>query len=137
MKALTETEVTALVQAAFGGNDTPSSITKLPQSGVPLKITGMKPDTWEIREDGEVKRSGDWVRVTFEDGGVLSLRGILQSPDLSWAEGLNTNTQRIKALTADGLALTFTHQESLISKSGNPYKRTHFAKASIGATPKK
>jgi hypothetical protein len=86
---------------------------------------------------GEV--SNPWVRVDFEQGGMLSLNGILRSPDITW-DGLNTNTERIKALCATK-DLQFTHQESLTSRAGQPYKRNHFVPitlmAEAGAAPKK
>lgn len=140
MKTLTQNELTAIV-AAIGG-DTPSTAASLPQAGVELTIKSMTTQDGVPQRDDQGRLTGEksnpWVRVEFDQGGVLSLNGILRSPDLKW-EGLDTNTDRIKALCVG--KLVFTHQESLTSRAGQPYKRNHFVpqtfKAEIGAAPKK
>ena len=140
MKTLSNDELKAIVKAI--GGDQPSSTASLPQAGIPLTVKSMTPQEGVPQRDekgaltGEV--SNPWVRVEFNEGGVLSLNGILRSPDLKW-EGLDTNSDRIKAICAG--TLVFTHQESLTSRAGAPYKRNHFVpqtfKAEAGAAPKK
>ena len=140
MKTLTNDQLTAIVTAI--GGDQPSQAASLPPAGVPLTVKDMTPQEGVPQRDekgtltGEV--SNPWVRVEFEEGGVLSLNGILRSPDIKW-EGLDTNTERIKAICAN--KLTFMYQESLTSRAGAPYKRNHFVpitlKAEVGAAPKK
>ena len=140
MKTFNENELNAIVNAI--GGDTPSSTASLPQAGIPLTIKDMKPQAGVPQRDANGALTGEvsnpWVRVEFNEGGVLSLNGILRSPDFKW-EGLNTNKDRIKALCAG--TLVFTHQESLTSRAGAPYKRNHFVpqtfKAEAGAAPKK
>ena len=140
MKTLSENELKAIVNAI--GGDQPTSTATLPQAGIPLTIKDMKPQEGVPQRDANGALTGEvsnpWVRVEFNEGGVLSLNGILRSPDLKW-DGLNTNTDRIKALCAG--TLVFTHQESLTSRAGAPYKRNHFVpqsfKAEVGAAPKK
>lgn len=140
MKTLSENELKAIVNAI--GGDQPTSTATLPQAGIPLTIKDMKPQEGVPQRDANGALTGEvsnpWVRVEFNEGGVLSLNGILRSPDLKW-DGLNTNTDRIKALCAG--TLVFTHQESLTSRAGAPYKRNHFVpqsfKAEVGASPKK
>lgn len=139
MKTLSNEELNAIVKAI--GGDTPSSTASLPQAGIPLTIKDMKPQEGVPQRDANGALTGEvsnpWVRVEFNEGGVLSLNGILRSPDLKW-EGLDSNTDRIKALCAG--TLVFTHQESLTSRAGAPYKRNHFVpqsfKAEAGAAPK-
>lgn len=140
MKTFSNDELKAIVNAI--GGDTPSSTASLPQAGIPLTIKDMKPQEGVPQRDANGALTGEvsnpWVRVEFEEGGVLSLNGILRSPDLKW-EGLNTNQDRIKALCAG--KLVFTHQEERTSRAGAPYKRNHFVpqtfKAEAGAAPKK
>lgn len=140
MKTLSNEELNAIVKAI--GGDQPSSTASLPQAGIPLTIKDMKPQEGVPQRDANGALTGEvsnpWVRVEFNEGGVLSLNGILRSPDLKW-EGLDTNSDRIKALCAG--TLVFTHQESLTSRAGAPYKRNHFVpqsfKAEAGAAPKK
>lgn len=141
MKTLSNEELNAIVKAI--GGDTPSSTASLPQAGIPLTIKDMKPQEGVPQRDASGALTGEvsnpWVRVEFNEGGVLSLNGILRSPDLKW-EGLDSNTDRIKALCAG--TLVFTHQESLTSRAGAPYKRNHFVPQSfkaeaVGETPKK
>ena len=123
------------VNAIFEGNDVPNELNRLPQAGIPLGIVKMEKKPWATRkENGEIDRQGNWVAVTFDDGGVLSLRGILQSPDITWDAECKTQSDRIMALGS--AKLTYTYQESLVSKAGNPYKRTHFAKTTVGAAKK-
>ena len=140
MKTFSENEMNAIVKAI--GGDQPTSTASLPQAGIPLTIKDMKPQEGVPQRDANGALTGEvsnpWVRVEFNEGGVLSLNGILRSPDLKW-EGLDTNSDRIKALCAG--KLVFTHQESLTSRAGAPYKRNHFVpqtfKAEAGAAPKK
>lgn len=140
MKTFNDDELKAIVNAI--GGDQPTSTASLPQAGIPLTIKDMKPQDGVPQRDANGALTGEvsnpWVRVEFNEGGVLSLNGILRSPDLKW-EGLNTNSDRIKALCAG--TLVFTHQESLTSRAGAPYKRNHFVpqsfKAEAGAAPKK
>lgn len=140
MKTLSNEELKAIVNAI--GGDTPSSTASLPQAGIPLTIKEMKPQEGVPQRDANGALTGEvsnpWVRVEFEQGGVLSLNGILRSPDIKW-EGLDSNTDRIKALCAG--QLVFTHQESLTSRAGAPYKRNHFVPQTFkaeatGETPK-
>ena len=138
MKTLSKNEIDAIIAAI--GNE-PSSSTSLPKAGDHLTIKDMKVQAGiDLRDANGVltgEKSNPWVRVDFEQGGSLSLNGILRSPDLTW-EGLNDNTERIKALCAG--ELVFTHQESLTSRAGRPYKRNHFIpqtfKAEAGEAPK-
>ena len=138
MKTLSNDELNAIIEA-IGGNE-PSTSASLPQAGIPLTVKDMKPQDGVPRRDDQGRLTGEksnpWVRVEFEQGGVLSLNGILRSPDLKW-EGLDTNADRIKALCAG--KLTFTHQESLTSRAGQPYKRNHFVPQTfkaVGEAPK-
>ena len=137
MEKLEQSKMNDVIKA-IGGNE-PSSANHLPSSVQPLAIKAIDVDKYEVRDDkddpNKVTASGDWVRVTFEDGGVLSLNGILRSPDLTWAPELAKNEDRINALA--NVKLHFMYQESLTSRSGRPYKRTHFVPQTIGATPKK
>lgn len=131
MKKIENAQAQEFVKVIFDGNDVPNSLNRLPASGVAQGITKMETKKWEVRGDnGEVTRNGEWVAVTFDDGGVLSLRGILQSPDIEWGAECKNQSDRIMALST--AKLTYTYQESLTSKAGNPYKRTHFAKVQIG-----
>lgn len=136
MKTLNQNELAAIV-AAIGG-DVPSSAASLPKAGVELTVKNMTPQDGVPQRDDKGRLTGEksnpWVRVEFEQGGVLSLNGILRSPDLTW-EGLDTNTDRIKAICSG--KLIFTHQESLTSRAGAPYKRNHFVPQTFSATPKK
>lgn len=124
MKTLSKNEIDAIIAAI--GNE-PSSTTSLPKAGEKLTVKDMKvQDGIDLRDaNGQLtgEKSNPWVRVDFEQGGSLSLNGILRSPELTW-DGLNDNTERIKALCAG--ELIFTHQESLTSRAGRPYKRNHF-----------
>lgn len=124
MKTLSKNELDAIIAAI--GNE-PSSTTSLPKAGEKLTVKDMKvQDGIDLRDaNGQLtgEKSNPWVRVDFEQGGSLSLNGILRSPELTW-DGLNDNTERIKALCAG--ELIFTHQESLTSRAGRPYKRNHF-----------
>lgn len=137
MEKLEQSKMNDVIKA-IGGNE-PSSANHLPSSVQPLAIKAIDVDKYEVRDDkddpNKVTASGDWVRVTFEDGGVLSLNGILRSPDLTWDASLAKNEDRINALAT--VKLHFMYQESLTSRSGRPYKRTHFVPQTIGATPKK
>ena len=75
----------------------------------------------------------EWVRVTFDKPGVLSLAGILRSPDLSWES--KTQKDRIRDLAMDG-KLFFTYSETCESKrTKQPYKRLHFQKKTFKAAP--
>lgn len=138
MKTLNQKEIDAIIAAI--GNE-PSSSTSLPQAGKPLTVKNMTvQDGIDLTDANGVltgEKSKPWVRVDFEQGGTLSLNGILRSPDLTW-EGLDNNTERIKAICAG--ELVFTHQESLTSRAGRPYKRNHFIpqtfKAEVGEAPK-
>ena len=138
MKTLNQNEIDAIIAAI--GNE-PSTTTSLPKAGDHLTIKDMKvqPGIDLTDENGVLtgEKSKPWVKVDFEQGGSLSLNGILRSPDLTW-DGLDNNTERIKALCAG--ELVFTHQESLTSRQGRPYKRNHFIpqtfKAEVGEAPK-
>ena len=140
MKTFNDEELNAIVNAI--GGDTPSSTATLPQAGIPLTIKDMKPQAGIPQRDANGALTGEtsnpWVRVEFNEGGILSLNGILRSPDIKW-EGLNTNKDRIKALCAG--QLVFTHQEEKTSRANTPYKLNHFVpqtfKAEVGETPKK
>lgn len=134
MKALSNEEIQKIT--AIVGEE-PSTATRVPSAGkLTVKAMSIQPGVQQRDEKGELTGvvSNQWVRVDFNEGGSLSLNGILRSPDLTW-EGLDKNADRIKALcTAE---LTFTHQESLTSRAGQPYKRNHFVPQVIGATPTK
>ena len=138
MKTLNQKEIADII-AAIG--DEPSTSTSLPKAGVELTVKDMKVQAGiDLRDENGAltgEKSNPWVRVDFEQGGSLSLNGILRSPDITW-EGLDNNTERIKAICAG--KLVFTHQESLTSRAGRPYKRNHFIpqtfKAEVGEAPK-
>ena len=134
MRTLSNDEVKKLTDVI---GEEPSSSVSLPKAGkITVKAMTIQPGVPQTNEKGELTGvvSKQWVRVDFNEGGSLSLNGILRSPDLTW-EGLDKNADRIKALcTAE---LTFTHQESLTSRAGQPYKRNHFVPQVIGATPTK
>ena len=131
MKTLNQKEIDAIIAAI--GNE-PSASTSLPKAGEALTVKDMKVQAGiDLRDENGVltgEKSNPWVRVDFEQGGSLSLNGILRSPDLTW-DGLDNNTERIKALCAG--ELVFTHQESLTSRAGRPYKRNHFIPQTFGA----
>jgi len=131
MKTLTKNEIDAII-AAIG--DEPSTTTSLPKAGEPLTVKSMKvQEGIDLTDNNGVltgEKSRPWVKVDFEQGGSLSLNGILRSPDLTW-DGLNSNRDRIKALCAG--KLVFTYQESLTSRQGRPYKRNHFIPQTFGA----
>lgn len=134
MKALSNDEIQKIT--AIVGEE-PSSSVSLPKAGkITVKAMSIQPGVPQRNEKGELTGvvSNQWVRVDFNEGGSLSLNGILRSPDITW-NGLDKNADRIKALcTAE---LTFTHQEALTSRAGQPYKRNHFVPITIGATPTK
>ena len=138
MKTLNQNEIEAIIAAI--GNE-PSTSTSLPKAGEKLTVKDMKVQAGiDLRDENGTltgEKSNPWVRVDFEQGGSLSLNGILRSPDLTWI-GLDNNTERIKALCAG--ELVFTHQESLTSRAGRPYKRNHFIpqsfKAEVGEASK-
>lgn len=133
MKTLSQNEIDAIIAAI--GNE-PSTSTSLPKAGEELTVKDMKVQPGiDLRDENGVltgEKSNSWVRVDFEQGGSLSLNGILRSPDLTW-DGLNDNTERIKALCAG--KLLFTYQESLTSRAGRPYKRNHFVPQTFKAQP--
>lgn len=134
MKTLSNDEIQKIT-AIIG--EEPSSSVSLPKAGkITVKAMSIQPGVPQRNDKGELTGvvSNQWVRVDFNEGGSLSLNGILRSPDITW-DGLDKNADRIKALcTAE---LTFTHQESLTSRAGQPYKRNHFVPITIGAAPTK
>ena len=134
MKTLSNDEIQKIT--AIVGEE-PSSSVSLPKAGkITVKAMSIQPGVPQRNDKGELTGvvSNQWVRVDFNEGGSLSLNGILRSPDITW-NGLDKNADRIKALcTAE---LTFTHQEALTSRAGQPYKRNHFVPITIGATPTK
>lgn len=134
MKTLSDDKIKELT--AIVGEE-PSSSVSLPKAGkITVKAMTVQPGVPQRNDKGELtgEVSKQWVRVDFNEGGALSLNGILRSPDLTW-NGLDKNADRIKALcTAE---LTFTHQESLTSRAGQPYKRNHFVPQTISAAPTK
>lgn len=134
MKTLSDDEIQKIT--AIVGEE-PSSSVSLPKAGkITVKAMSIQPGVPQRNDKGELtgEVSKQWVRVDFNEGGSLSLNGILRSPDITW-NGLDNNKDRIKALcTAE---LTFTHQESLTSRAGQPYKRNHFVPQTIGAASTK
>lgn len=134
MKTLSDEKIKELTDIV---GEEPSTATRVPNAGkLTVKAMTVQPGVPQRNDKGELtgEVSNKWVRVDFNEGGSLSLNGILRSPDLTW-NGLDNNKDRIKALcTAE---LTFTHQESLTSRAGQPYKRNHFVPQTIGAAPTK
>lgn len=134
MKTLSDDKIKELT--AIVGEE-PSSSVSLPKAGkITVKAMSIQPGVPQRNDKGELtgEVSKQWVRVDFNEGGSLSLNGILRSPDLNW-NGLDKNADRIKALCS--AELTFTHQESLTSRAGQPYKRNHFVPQTISAASTK
>jgi len=134
MKTLSDDEIKKIT--AIVGEE-PSTATRVPNAGkLTVKAMSIQPGVPQRNEKNELTGvvSKEWVRVDFNEGGSLSLNGVLRSPDLIW-NGLDNNKDRIKALcTAE---LTFTHQEAKTSRAGLPYKVNHFVPQTIGAAPTK
>ena len=139
MKTLTNDEIAKITKIV--GED-PSTTAQVPPVGTPLTVKNISvQEGIPLRDENGVengKFSNPWVRVDFNEGGMLSLAGILRSPDIKW-NGLDKNADRIQALCslkADDKFM-FTHQEPKTSRLGQPYKVNHFVPVSIGAAPKK
>ena len=104
-----------------------------PESGKTQEIVGF--DLANIPEqrgaNGELISSArDWARATFEDGGVLSCRSIMLSPEINWGKAVKTE-EKLKAVGA--AKLTFLYVEEKVSKrTGNTYKVAHFTPIAVG-----
>ena len=108
---------------AIGGNEVSNGMQAPKPGDIKVKDMVVMPARDQENTDGSKTHINSWVRVDFEEGGSLSLRSLLISPDITW-DNKGTQDLRIKALaTAD--KLTFTHSESKTSKAGNPYKVAH------------
>ena len=117
-----EKKIDAIVEA-IGGNEVSNGMAAPKPGEVKVKDMTVVPARDQENADGSITHINSWVRVDFEQGGSLSLRSLLISPDITW-DNKGTQDLRIKALaTAD--KLVFTHSESKTSKAGNPYKVAH------------
>jgi len=104
------------------GNEVSSSF-KAPSTGnVTVKDMSVVEGRDQQNADGTTTHIREWVRVDFNEGGSLSLRSLLISPDITW-NNKPTQTDRVKALAT--AKLFYTHSESKTSKAGNPYKVAH------------
>jgi hypothetical protein len=108
---------------AIGGNEVSNGMSAPKAGNIKVKDMVVMPARDQQNADGSVTHINSWVRVDFEEGGSLSLRSLLISPDITW-DNKGTQDLRIKALAASD-KLTFTHSESKTSKAGNPYKVAH------------
>ena len=105
------------------GNEVSNGM-QAPKAG-PVEVKNLVPVPArdQVNADGSQTHINAWVRVDFKDGGSLSLRSLLISPDITW-DNKPTQTERIKALATTD-KLSFTYSESKTSKTGNPYKVAH------------
>lgn len=149
METINNEQLTAL-KKAMGLGDVIEGTTRNPQTGIELSITDISVATFQPKKvvkvgnltDDQIAALGlsaavtaedtvsvddgaekQWAKVTFSDGGVLSLRGVLQSPDMT-AFWKNANTDdRINQLT--DAKLMFLAKEAKTSKTGSPYNVIH------------
>ena len=111
-----------------------SVLSHRPAVGVSQEITNFDIATIEeVRgANGEIVSQGrEWARATFEDGGILSCRSILLSPDVTYKDGVTSTESKLKALAS--AKLTFLYVEERTSKrTGNKYKVSHFVPVQVG-----
>ena len=149
METIQANQLKALKEA-MGIGDVIEGTTRNPQTGVELSVSNIDVATFQPKKTVKVGNLPDdqiaalglsaavtaedtvsiddgaeksWARVTFSDGGVLSLRGVLQSPDMaSFWKNAKTD-DRINQLT--DAKLMFLAKEAKTSKTGSPYNVIH------------
>lgn len=113
------------------GGDVAQPTGSLPQQNIDLDIADIEPTSFTERDEKGNEKIGDdgkpithpWIRVTFTQGGALSLSSLLRCPEYTWDKCGANYVDRVKALATE--KHKFRYQEPKKSRYGRDYKVLH------------